>query len=110
LALLAVVDDAAAPDVDPGAKLVRGAEGTARPQTLEIPDRVRGRVVVPVEPEREGDGRKPGDGFGRNPRERGDGRLDPDVGSFRTSLHPMRALAERGIRARLDTVPRASAS
>ncbi len=73
---VAVVDDLVVDDVDPGPQLVREPELVTRLEDGEVLDLVRRRVVVVGDPHGERELRRPADRLGRDPRDRGDRRLD----------------------------------
>jgi hypothetical protein len=73
LAGVALVDDLAVLDLDPGLELVRLAEHVVLVEGLEIVDAIGRRGVVVRDPHLKGHLRHAGDGLGRNPGNRRDG-------------------------------------
>jgi hypothetical protein len=69
------VHDPTVLDLDERPELVRLAEPIRRPELLEVGQGVRRRLVVVGDAQLERDLRRAGDRLGRDPRDRGDGRL-----------------------------------
>jgi hypothetical protein len=77
---MAGVHDPAVFDLDERAQLVRLAKAVARAQRLEVVQVVRWRLVVVRDAQFERDLGRAGDGLGRDPRHRDDGRLEALAG------------------------------